>query len=201
MLTGLLASASAFAQPAVTLTHVHGLSYSADGRQLIIPSHHGLAVYEGGKWSKAPGSGLVNPFGVIRSRDGGKTWDKLGFEGESDFHLLAARCGVSADARRIAFIQYAQQCGFSLADIAQLLEVRSLPTGGCGDVRRVATEKRLALEQRIGTLTAMAGVLDRLIAACNDSSRPLEECPILAAMDRAGLGEPTQSGVITEPRH
>lgn len=108
------AGASAFAQSAVTLTHLHGLSYSADGKKLVIPSHHGLAIYEGGKWSKAPGpqhdymgfsatakqlyssghpaagSGLVNPFGLIRSRDGGKTWDKLGLEGESDFHLLAA---------------------------------------------------------------------------------------------------------------
>lgn len=98
---------------AMTLTHVHGLSYSADGKQLMIPSHHGLAVYRNGKWSKAPGlqhdfmgfsatakhlyssghpapgSGLVNPFGLIRSRDGGKTWDKLGLEGETDFHLLA----------------------------------------------------------------------------------------------------------------
>jgi len=101
------------AQP-VTLHHVHGLAYSPDGKQLMVPSHHGLAVYENGKWSKAPGpqhdymgftatakslyssghpaprSGLVNPFGIIRSRDGGKTWDKLGLEGETDFHLLAA---------------------------------------------------------------------------------------------------------------
>ena len=37
----------------------------------------------------AAGSGLVNPFGLIRSDDGGKTWKKLGLEGESDFHLLA----------------------------------------------------------------------------------------------------------------
>lgn len=97
----------------VTLTHVHGLAYSADGKQLMIPSHHGLAVYREGKWSMAPGpahdymgfaatrarlyssghpasgSGLVNPFGLIRSGDGGKTWDKLGLEGETDFHLLA----------------------------------------------------------------------------------------------------------------
>jgi hypothetical protein len=96
-----------------TLLHVHGLSYSADGKRLVIPSHHGLAVYENGKWSKAPGpqhdymgfsatsrhiyssghpaagSGLVNPFGLMRSRDGGRTWDKLGLEGETDFHLLA----------------------------------------------------------------------------------------------------------------
>ena len=105
---------------AVTLTHVHGLAYSADGKQLMIPSHHGLAVYRDGKWSKAPGpahdymgfsasrnrlyssghpapgSGLVNPFGVIRSMDGGKTWDKLGLEGETDFHLLATSYETNA---------------------------------------------------------------------------------------------------------
>jgi len=104
----------------VTLMHVHGLSYSADGKQLMIPSHRGLAVYENGRWSKAPGpqhdymgfsatskhlyssghpapgSGLVNPFGLIRSRDGGKTWDKLGLEGESDFHLLATSWKTNA---------------------------------------------------------------------------------------------------------
>jgi hypothetical protein len=109
----LTVAASAPAQR-VTLTHVHGLAYSADGKQLMIPSHHGLAVYREGKWAKAPGpehdymgfsatsknlyssghpdrrSGLANPFGLIRSRDGGKTWDKLGLEGETDFHLLAA---------------------------------------------------------------------------------------------------------------
>jgi len=101
------------AQPSLTLTHVHGLAYSGDGARIMIPSHHGLAVYEKGRWTMAPGpqhdymgfaatskhlyssghpaqgSGLVNPFGVIRSRDGGRTWDKLGLEGETDFHLLA----------------------------------------------------------------------------------------------------------------
>ena len=113
-------SVAAPAQASVTLTHVHGLSYSADGKRLMIPSHHGLAVYEKGKWSKAPGpqhdymgfsataknlyssghpapgSGMVNPFGLIRSNDGGKTWEKLGLEGETDFHLLAASWNTSA---------------------------------------------------------------------------------------------------------
>lgn len=118
---GLMALASlAQAGEPVTLTHVHGLSYSADGKHLMIPSHHGLAIYANGRWSKAPGpahdymgfsatgsalyssghpapgSGLVNPFGLIRSRDGGKTWDKLGLDGESDFHLLATSYRTNA---------------------------------------------------------------------------------------------------------
>jgi photosystem II stability/assembly factor-like uncharacterized protein len=114
------AAAAVHADSPVTLTHVHGLSYSADGKQLLIPSHHGLAVFADGHWSKAagpahdymgfsatrdtlyssghpaPGSGLTNPFGLIKSRDGGKTWQKLGLEGESDFHSLAASHGTNA---------------------------------------------------------------------------------------------------------
>jgi hypothetical protein len=116
----LFAAASAAYAQNVTLHHVHGLAYSSDGKRLMIPSHHGLAIYENGKWSKAPGpehdymgfvataknlyssghpaprSGLVNPFGLIRSRDGGRTWDKLGLEGETDFHLLAAGWNTNA---------------------------------------------------------------------------------------------------------
>lgn len=104
----------------VTLTHVHGLAYSADGKQLMIPSHDGMVLYADGRWSKAagpahdymgfaatrdalyssghpaPGSDLVNPFGLVKSRDGGKTWQKLALEGESDFHLLAAGYGTNA---------------------------------------------------------------------------------------------------------
>ena len=119
LVAGLLVS-NVLAQPAVTLHHVHGLAYSADGKQLMIPSHHGLAIYRDGKWSKAPGpehdymgfsatarnvyssghpaprSGLLNPLGLIRSRDGGKTWERLGLEGETDFHLLAAGWNTNA---------------------------------------------------------------------------------------------------------
>src|SRR5574341_1481419 len=99
----------AFAGPPVTLMHIHGLAYSADGRQLLVPSHDGLAVFAEERSRKAPGpahdymgfsatrdalyssghpapgSGLRNPFGLIKSRDGGKTWQTLGLQGESDF--------------------------------------------------------------------------------------------------------------------
>jgi photosystem II stability/assembly factor-like uncharacterized protein len=104
----------------VTLVHVHGLAYSADGKRLMIPSHFGLAVYENGKWSKAPGpqhdymgfsatsryiyssghpaagTNLINPFGLLRSQDGGETWEKLALEGESDFHVMATSWNSNA---------------------------------------------------------------------------------------------------------
>jgi hypothetical protein len=53
------------------------MGFSATARNLYSSGH------------PAPGSGLVNPFGLMRSDDGGKTWHKLGLEGETDFHLLA----------------------------------------------------------------------------------------------------------------
>jgi photosystem II stability/assembly factor-like uncharacterized protein len=120
LMAAILLVSAAAAHAAVTLTHVHGLVYSGDGKRLMIPSHHGLAVYEKGKWTKAPGpqhdymgfsatakdlyssghpapgSGMVNPFGLIRSQDGGKTWDKLGLEGETDFHVLATSWNTNA---------------------------------------------------------------------------------------------------------
>ena len=116
----LLSVFAAAAHAQVTLVHVHGLSYSGDGKRLMIPSHFGLAIYEDGKWSKAPGpehdymgfsatashiyssghpaqgSNLVNPFGLLRSKDGGKTWDKLALEGESDFHVMATSWNTNA---------------------------------------------------------------------------------------------------------
>jgi len=115
-----LIAISSAAGAELTLVHVHGLSYSSDGKRLMIPSHFGIAMYENGKWSKAPGpehdymgfaataqhlyssghpaagTGLVNPFGLLRSKDGGQSWDKLGLEGESDFHVMATSWHTNA---------------------------------------------------------------------------------------------------------
>ena len=109
----LLAVASAALADTVTLQHIHGLAYGADGKTLYVASHHGLVTYKEGQWSvipgpphdymgfsatrkyfyssghPPPGSGLVNPLGLVRSNNGGRTWDKLGLEGEADFHLIA----------------------------------------------------------------------------------------------------------------
>ena len=48
LFAGVSGTMPAQAAGAVQLTHIHGMSYSADGARLLIPSHHGLAIFENG---------------------------------------------------------------------------------------------------------------------------------------------------------
>lgn len=110
----LIIAAVAFFRPvdSVTLRDIHGLSFSADGRHLVVPAHDGLRFFADGEWSAPnlpvndymgyaamdegfyssghPGSGsaLPNPLGLVKSTDGGETLQQLAFLGESDFHLM-----------------------------------------------------------------------------------------------------------------
>ena len=90
--------------------------------------------------------------------------------------------------RRIEFIKQAQDCGFSLADIRELLELRSTDSACCDDIYRVSVEKKLQLEHKIKTLNAMSQALTRLIDMCSHDRKSLDECPILGALE-AGLAK------------
>lgn len=98
----------------IRLTHVHGLFFSADGARLGIPGHRGIATFEGGGWTRVPGSrsdfagfsaardvwfasghpgiasSATDVLGLGRSTDSGKTWQSIGVAGQSDFHHFAA---------------------------------------------------------------------------------------------------------------
>ena len=87
--------------------------------------------------------------------------------------------------RRIGFIREAQSCGFTLAEIGELLALRESEDACCGDVRRRALEKKLQLETKIRTLKAMSKALNSLITDCVEDglTHPVGECPILAALE------------------
>ena len=87
--------------------------------------------------------------------------------------------------RRIQFIKQAQQCGFTLTEIRALLSLRSTDTACCRDVRRLALEKKLQLEAKIKAMKIMSKALHHLIGECSADGRPLKECPIVAALERA----------------
>jgi MerR family Zn(II)-responsive transcriptional regulator of zntA len=88
-------------------------------------------------------------------------------------------------ARRIHFIKQAQHCGFTLAEIRELLILRSRDAACCGDVRKRAVEKKLQLEHKIRAMKTMSKALDHLIADCANEAHPVEECTILAALEQA----------------
>lgn len=88
-------------------------------------------------------------------------------------------------ARRIRFIKHAQNCGFTLAEIRELLVLRGRDKACCGDVRTPAVEKKLQIEGKIRAMKTMSKALDQLIADCANETRPVKECTIIAALERA----------------
>ena len=89
--------------------------------------------------------------------------------------------------RRIQFIKHAQHCGFTLAEIRELIVLRGRDAACCGDVRKRAIEKKLQLENKIRAMKVMSKGLDRLISECADETKPLEECAILAALEQVAV--------------
>ena len=85
--------------------------------------------------------------------------------------------------RRLNFIKHAQQCGFSLSEIRELLEIKGRDKACCNDVYRVAMEKKLRPESKIKAFKAMSRALSKLIEICSNDAKPLDACPILGALE------------------
>lgn len=100
-------------------------------------------------------------------------------KGDNGYRLYAQDA-----AQRVHFIRQAQQCGFTLAEIRELLSIPRQVSAGCSDVRTFAIEKKLALEAKIKLMKAMSAKLDQLISDCADDKRALDDCPILNALNR-----------------
>jgi len=85
---------------------------------------------------------------------------------------------------QIKFIKRAQTMGFSLAEIAQLLEFRKAPQQAKPEVRLLAKEKLCDIEQRVKTLQSLQVELTLLINLCHQSE---SGCPILSGIETDGM--------------
>lgn len=83
---------------------------------------------------------------------------------------------------RLTFIKQAQQLGFSLSEIQDLLSLRMQSGTTCADVRQRAREKIIAVSKKIEELQRIRSALTKLAAACRGKG-PTAECPILEAME------------------
>ena len=86
---------------------------------------------------------------------------------------------------RVRFIKRAQELGFTLKEIKELLSLRAAPRTRCADVRERAEAKVQDIDGKVRTFQAMRKALTKLIGECSGSG-PVSQCPILEALDSEG---------------
>lgn len=84
--------------------------------------------------------------------------------------------------KRVRFIKRAQELGFSLNEIKELLSLRATPRTRSADVRKRAEAKALDIDTKIRTLRAMRRGLSKMLNECSGKG-PATQCPILEALD------------------
>jgi MerR family copper efflux transcriptional regulator len=99
---------------------------------------------------------------------------------------------------RIRFIRQAQELGFSLREIAELLSLRADPAADCGDVRAQAVAKRVEVDRKIAQLQDIRAALDELIATCPGGGA-LRACTIIDALTD-GSGTNARVSLSTGPQ-
>ncbi len=83
---------------------------------------------------------------------------------------------------RLRFIKHAQDLGFSLQEIQELLGLRVRHGAACDTVERKTRQKIEVVQQRIRDLQRMSRTLEQLAAACT-ARRPTDDCPILDVLE------------------
>jgi MerR family mercuric resistance operon transcriptional regulator len=81
--------------------------------------------------------------------------------------------------QRLVFIKRAQELGFSLKEIGELL---TLGSGSCAQTRAAAERKRSDIDTRLHDLLAMRRTLVELIRTCGTGAQ--RHCPILESLSQ-----------------
>lgn len=193
-----VAPALASGQSIGTLSHIH--SVRAFGDQVILGTHEGLFQYVDEKTvqSMGPenfdimglavfgkrlyasghpglGSKLPEPVGLLLSTDSGKSWKKMGLQGEVDFHLLESAgkdmYGVDSGSGNLLYSKNAGQSWVSqgknlFSDIA----INPAKTGAALALREgklISTQKSFTTMRAVAstlTFTSIDWLSDSLLA-------------------------------------
>lgn len=84
------------------------------------------------------------------------------------------------DISRLKFIQRAQRMNFSLAEIADLLTMRSDPQHARDEVRQLTAEKLKNIETQLSDLNTLRNELTLLLNLCRGAD---DGCPIIEGID------------------
>ncbi len=84
--------------------------------------------------------------------------------------------------RVVRFIKRAQELGFTLGEIEDLLRLRENEGSTCADIRAAAASKLRGIDGKILSLRRMKRALTLLVESCS-ADGSTRECPILEALD------------------
>jgi len=79
------------------------------------------------------------------------------------------------DIQRIIFIKKAQELGFSLSEVRELLELNTRPRTTCASVKKKSLEKLAEIDQKIKDLQQMRDALAHLTCVCDESKDELRQ--------------------------
>lgn len=83
---------------------------------------------------------------------------------------------------QIRFIKRAQELGFTLSEIKELLELRMDENTSCSEIKQEAQEKYQDVKEKIEDLQRIKVTLIELIDSCSGEG-PKGDCPILGALE------------------
>jgi MerR family transcriptional regulator, copper efflux regulator len=109
-------------------------------------------------------------------------YEKKGILGQPARTAAGYRLYPMKTVQQIRFIKRAQDLGFTLTEIAELLKLRSLPETSSLEVRDMAQEKIALIDEKIRDLRSMRNTLQGLTKRC-DGESSVTSCPIMAAME------------------
>lgn len=84
--------------------------------------------------------------------------------------------------RRVRFVKRAQELGFTLNEIGDLLALRESSEATCDDVRVQAVEKVRDIDEKIRSLKAMRQAISTLVNRCPGEG-PVDACPIIESLE------------------
>jgi MerR family transcriptional regulator, mercuric resistance operon regulatory protein len=89
---------------------------------------------------------------------------------------------AQSDLARVRFIKSAQRVGFTLDEIAQLLQLEDGTR--CAQAREIAERKLIDIRRRLADLRRMEAALAQLVERCS-ARRGRVTCPLIASLQHA----------------
>ncbi len=110
-------------------------------------------------------------------------YERLGLVPEPPRSESGYRLYDEESVKRLRFIKEAQELGFTLEEIRDLLSLRVDANTSCAEVRQRAEQKVTEIAGKIRSLQAMQAALEGMIAACVEGGGPSGACPILETIE------------------